>query len=49
MKPPSEDCTGISVKGADAYYLAVAEITKSHLYTFDHQQKEAFEVISKNW
>jgi predicted nucleic acid-binding protein len=36
-------------KGADAYYLAVAEITKSHLYTFDKQQEDAFEAISKNW
>ena len=30
-------------RGADAYYLAVAEITKSNLYTFDKQQTEAFE------
>ena len=38
-----------SIRGADAYYLAVAEITKSKLYTFDKQQKEAFDMISKTW
>ena len=38
-----------NIKGADAYYLAVAELTKSKLYTFDKQQEEAFEAISKNW
>ena len=38
-----------SVRGADAYYLAVAEITKSNLHTFDKQQKEAFEEIRKTW
>ena len=38
-----------SVKGMDAYYLAVAELTKSELYTFDMQQEEAFEAISKDW
>ena len=38
-----------SIKGADAYYLAVAELTRSKLYTFDKQQEEAFEAISKNW
>ena len=38
-----------SIKGADAYYLAVAELTKSKLYTFDKQQEDAFEAISKNW
>ena len=38
-----------SIRGADAYYLAVAEITKSKLHTFDNQQKEAFDAISKNW
>ena len=38
-----------SIRGADAYYLAVAEITKSKLYTFDNQQKETFDAISKNW
>jgi len=37
-----------SIKGADAYYLAVAEMTQSNLYTFDNQQQEAFEAISKN-
>ena len=29
--------------------LAVAELTKSKLYTFDKQQEDAFEAISKNW
>jgi predicted nucleic acid-binding protein len=38
-----------SIKGADAYYIAVAKITKSHLYTFDEQQKEAFDAMSKTW
>ena len=38
-----------SVKGMDAYYLAVAELTKSKLHTFDQQQEEAFEAISKAW
>ena len=38
-----------SIKGSDAYYLAVAEITKSNLYTFDKQQQEAFDTISKTW
>ena len=38
-----------SVKGMDAYYLAVAELTKSKLYTFDQQQEEAFEAISQTW
>ena len=38
-----------SVRGADAYYLAAAKLTKSKLYTFDTQQKEAFEAISQNW
>jgi predicted nucleic acid-binding protein len=37
------------IRGADAYYLAVAEMTKSHLYTFDKQHEEVFEAISKNW
>jgi len=37
------------VRGADAYYLAVAELTKSKLHTFDIQQEEAFESISKTW
>ena len=36
-----------SIKGADAYYLAVAKLTRSELYTFDQQQEEAFEEISK--
>jgi len=34
-----------SIKGMDAYYLAVAQLTKSKLYTFDQQQKDAFEVM----
>jgi len=34
-----------SVKGMDAYYLAVAELTKSKLHTFDQQQAEAFETM----
>ena len=38
-----------SLKGADAYYLAVAKITRSNLYTFDGQQQEAFDTISKTW
>ena len=38
-----------SVRGADAYYLAAAELTKSTLYTFDIQQSEAFDVMSKTW
>ena len=38
-----------SIKGMDAYYLAVAELTKSKLHTFDQQQEEAFEAISKAW
>ena len=33
------------VKGMDAYYLAVAELTKSKLYTFDQQQEEAFGIM----
>jgi len=37
------------VKGMDAYYLAVAELTKSKLYTFDMQQEDAFEAISRDW
>ena len=36
-----------SVKGADAYYLAVAKMTKSHLYTFDKQQKDAFDAMNE--
>ena len=38
-----------SLKGADACYLAVAQITRSTLYTFDDQQKEAFDTMSKAW
>jgi len=38
-----------SVRGADAYYLAVAKLTRSKLYTFDRQQEEAFEALSKTW
>jgi len=33
------------IKGADAYYLAVAKMTKSNLYTFDKQQQEAFDAM----
>ena len=38
-----------SLKGADACYLAVAQITRSNLYTFDKQQQEAFDMIRKTW
>ena len=38
-----------SIKGADAYYLAVATMTRSTLYTFDKQQQEAFDTIRKTW
>jgi len=38
-----------SVKGMDAYYLAVAELTRSKLYTFDKQQEDTFEAMSKAW
>ena len=38
-----------SIKGADAYYLAVAKMTKSNLYTFDKQQQDAFDAMSKTW
>ena len=38
-----------SLKGADACYLAVATMTRSTLYTFDKQQQEAFDTISKTW
>ena len=38
-----------SIKGADAYYLAVAELTRSRLYTFDKQQEEVFEAICTAW
>ena len=38
-----------AIRGADAYYLAVAEITRSKLYTFDEQQGEVFEKISQKW
>ena len=36
-----------STRGADAYYLAVAVVTRSRLYTFDQQQDKAFEVMNK--
>jgi len=45
----TEIATSQSVRGADAYYLAVAKLTKSKLYTFDTQQEEAFEAISQSW
>ena len=38
-----------NIRGADAYYLAVAKMTKSNLYTFDKQQKESFDVMSRTW
>ena len=38
-----------SIRGADAYYLAVAVITRTPLYTFDQQQKKAFDGIRKTW
>ena len=38
-----------SIRGADAYYLAVAKMTKSNLYTFDKQQQEAFDAMNKTW
>ena len=38
-----------SIRGADAYYLAVAKMTKSNLYTFDKQQQDAFDAMSKTW
>ena len=31
------------------HYLAVAELTKSKLYTFDQQQEDAFEAMSEAW
>ena len=31
------------------HYLAVAELTKSKLYTFDKQQEDAFDAMSKIW
>ena len=37
------------IKGADACYLAVAEITGSDLVTFDKEQQKAFEELSKIW
>ena len=37
------------IKGADAYYLAVAEKTRSNLVTFDKEQQKAFEEMSKIW
>ena len=35
------------IKGADAYYLAAAEITGSNLVTFDKEQQKAFEELRK--
>ena len=43
----TEIAINYSIRGADTYYLAVAKITQSKLYTFDKQQKEAFEAMSK--
>ena len=45
----TEIAVNFSIRGADAYYLAVAENTKSKLYTFDSQQKEAFDAMCKTW
>jgi predicted nucleic acid-binding protein len=45
----TEIAINYSLRGADAYYLAVAELTKSKLHTFDKQQEEAFEAITKTW
>ena len=39
-----------NIKGMDAYYLAVAALTKSKLHTFDQQQKDAFEaMVNDKW
>ena len=38
-----------SIKGADACYLAVAQVTRSNLYTFDQQQQDVFDAMSKTW
>ena len=39
-----------SIRGADACYLAVAQLTESkELHTTDKDQKTAFEKISKAW
>jgi len=38
-----------STRGADAYYIAVAVVTRSRLYTFDQQQDKAFEEMIKTW
>ena len=45
----SEIAINHSIRGADACYLAVAEITRSELYTFDKEQQKAFEEMSKIW
>ena len=45
----TEIAINYNIKGADAYYLAVAKTTRSTLYTFDKQQQEAFDTISKTW
>ena len=37
------------IRGADACYLAVAEITGANLVTFDKEQQKAFEEMSKIW
>ena len=38
-----------SIRGADAYYVVVAEITRTKLFTFDKLQKDAFDAISDVW
>ena len=38
-----------NIRGADACYLAVAEMTRSKLITFDQQQQKAFDELSKAW
>ena len=38
-----------SIRGADAYYLAVAEMTRANFFTFDKLQAEAFAEMSKAW
>ena len=45
----TEIAINYGVRGADAYYLAVAKLTQSKLYTFDEQQGEAFDAMSKTW
>ena len=37
------------IRGADACYLAVAEITGANLITFDKEQQKAFETMNETW